>query len=209
MTGLALDGKAGTRGTATASAAATLTTAAAGDVIIVLATVNTSTATVSTVTATGLTFNLRTAVNVSGQLDFEEWWAPAATTISESITVSWTSSGGVSFEAYGVKGSPNYTSPWDSNASIPATAQLAAGSKVPSVTGVSTTSSLDFICEGMGCIGSPTVTIPGSATLIATVHVGPIDLATVGGYRGRSLGPSYRHRFRDCHRGLGRGLLGS
>lgn len=166
---LAIDGSAVGNWSAGATiVSGTLTTTNATDVLVcVVHTENPSAAapTVSSISQpSGVgTWTKRKAFTFSGPdlfHDLEVWWAATTSTISSTITVtlSGTPDDGA-INVFGVSGA-NTTTPWDSNASLPATATGTTGAA--SVSGVSTTNANDMLLGFMGW--GNTITDPGNNT---------------------------------------------
>ena len=88
---------------------------------------------------------------------------------SGNITITISTSDSISVTAFGVSGSANYTSPFDSNT---VTSKITGKSIASSL--VSTTSTNDFVIAILGGNGSPTITEPNSYTLIGTQQNAPM-----------------------------------
>jgi hypothetical protein len=150
---------------AKSSLAQVLSTSHANDVILVAIVTNSTTATVSSVGDTaGLSYAQRQAIT-DGSNDIELWWAPASSPLaSDTITVNLNKNATFSVAIWAVNGSTTYTSPFDANSSLPAT--NTGSSTGPTSGAFSTNTPNDFVIAFMGCVGSPTVTVPGGYTLI-------------------------------------------
>ena len=189
-------------GTNTVAITTGLTYSNAGDIILVQVGAEwptsagaTGAGSVSTVTSTsGLTFHKRSAVsggqawggaNNSAYGDCELWWAYAAAAHSaDVITVVFNaaphSSGtGVlddatitAFAVTGFTGTAYQTAPWDSNVSIPTTAQAQYISAAFSTAGTSTTSASGMLISSWGGIvgGLYSSTPTGWTTLATTLN---------------------------------------
>ncbi|MFZ3355149.1 MAG: hypothetical protein WA549_00145 [Thermoplasmata archaeon] len=170
----------------------TLTTTKTNDVIIVAAA---GAFTVTSVTATGLTFTLRASIQNSATAQwFYEYWAPAASAFNGTITVTTGGSGiNISLIVFGVSGSPSYLSPFDSNASMPASSMIGAtASNDNTQTGLSTTSVNDMIIGLFSCNSTIPITDPSNFTNIETENTNnPTEDASydniTGTYNNQSL----------------------
>lgn len=160
QTGLFIDGSStATFGSAT-SGTVTLTTGQSADTIIVCvfsedASGSAGRRTVTSVTATGLTFTHRATATGDGAFSsMAELWSARAAAPLSGVVITVNLSGnadGCVIVAAGVNGvfaSQNY----DSNASLPATANAAAAS--PSATPVSTTNKHDMLLAFMGAVNN-------------------------------------------------------
>lgn len=120
---LALDGSGQTeQASAASSFTIALTTANANDIIIVAVQGPSSASTGYSITGGGLTFAQRGTTLTAGSNRFEVFWAVAASAFSGNITVTITGWGGFGVFggiAFGISGA-NTTSPFDTNASLPA-----------------------------------------------------------------------------------------
>ena len=144
---LALDGSVHGSTTAT-SLGVTLTTSNTDDVIIVIATVNQGP--ITSISGAGLTWNF-IASGGTGIAAIEIWYAIASSALSsQTITVTQTASGFITVDAFGISGA-NTSSPFDANASTPATGTTATLT-------VSTDTADTFIIGGyrFGSTASPT-----------------------------------------------------
>jgi hypothetical protein len=171
LAALAIDGVA-TGNSSTSTATVTLTTTSTNDVIVVQTVNNSaSSVTVTGVTDTaGLTWTKRAGVDwdTSGRFRAEEWYAIAPTALSnDTITVSYSSAASHSIRnfAFGVSGA-NTTTPFDTNGSLPATAQFVDATKNISAT-ISTTNPNSILIGLVGTFGGiGTVTYPSGFSLI-------------------------------------------
>jgi hypothetical protein len=175
-----LDGSA-TGGFTTASGTVTLTTANAGDVIVLsVETLNVGAGfAVTSVTSASLTWTRRTTktwtdtggAGIFNHLDI--WWAPASAALSaEVITVTLAGTNtATALIAYGVSGSPNNASPWDTNVSVPGFA-VNPGQNAPAVitvAGITTDSSVPMALYVFGTVATAGLpTIPAGFTSIAS-----------------------------------------
>jgi hypothetical protein len=160
---LSLDGQAASSGSASASGsiAATLTTTNSNDIIIACI-FNEAQGhpagphAVSGVSGGGLTWTQRSSQTSSAfnGSALEVWWAHASSPLSNvAITASFTGTpDDASIIVFGVSGCGNLAAPFDTNASLPKTAQSTSLSS-PSVAGVSTDFAKAFI---FGVAGSQT-----------------------------------------------------
>lgn len=191
---LALDGSANTIWSRTAHGSASLTTTSADDVIILIIAneKNTDDASDTTVTSVsdtaGLTWTLHKQFNwqithgsVTRQ-DMEIWWAHAPSALTgDTITVTTanTSTNALAgltddscFVAFGISGA-NFTSPFDTNVSIPASgADPSQGNSTMTrqVTGISTTSVDTMLISAMANSFNQTgtsITSPSGFTVVA------------------------------------------
>jgi hypothetical protein len=182
---LSLDGHAASSGSVSGSGniAATLTTANSND-IIVACIYNEAQGhsagphAVSGVSGGGLTWTQRssqtsTAFNGSA---LEVWWAHASSPLS-SVTITASFAGttdDASIIVFGVSGCSNVAAPFDTNASLPKTAQSTSASS-PSVAGVSTDFAKTFIFGAAGSqtfFSSPGDLVAPLTTPIANTNTG-------------------------------------
>lgn len=105
---------------------------------------------------------------------FEVWWCYVANALTgATITVQMSAAiddAVVIVAGYqGFTGTNYQTNPWDSNISLPGTAQSASATpSAPSVTGVSTTSTAGMLLSGQVTSSSSTTTTPSGWTLVKT-----------------------------------------
>jgi hypothetical protein len=192
-----LDGFA-TGGFTTASGTVTLTTVNAGDVILLsVHTLNVGAAfAVTSVTSASLTWTRRTTkswtdtggAGIFNNLDI--WWAPASAALSaEVITVTLAGvNTATALIAYGVSGSPNNASPWDTNVSVPGFAANPDNNSaaVITVAGITTNSSVPTAIYAFGTVATAGVpTIPAGFTSIASM--------TQGGFRSAHSQDAYKN----------------
>lgn len=192
---LALDGVGTTN---TNAGTVTLTTTLPGTIVVIVANEGVDNAnpcpTVSSVTASGLTFTRRGGKNLLNYAsnfgiavpeNVEIWWAPSAASVtSKVITVAWSGTlDDACLLAFGVSGSYDATSPWDTNVSLPGFNSTSNTTTVPTKPTYSTTAADTFIfaiSEGL-----TTVTPTSAWTTIATI-------ANTGGGRNCELGVFYQ-----------------
>lgn len=152
----------------TSSLASTTISATIGDIIVIQinheATTGNPVRTVSSIgDGTANVYTQRFAASQSpagsGAAEgFEVWWAYVANTMT-AATITVTMSGNIDdatviAAAYqGFTGTAYHTAPWDINASLPATAQSLILSQ-PTVTGVSTTSTVGMLLFGWGSLST-------------------------------------------------------
>jgi hypothetical protein len=189
---LSVDGIATNTGTGN-SGSVTLTTTLSNDIIVVLIACEADSrgaganpSSVSSVTATGLSFTQRSrfhsesgiqAHGIVADLDYEVWWALAASPLSSvTISVSMTNSGGNiddwAITAFGVNGA-NTSTPWDANGSLPSTANTAnLSTTAPSCSGISTTAANTMIfgfawsgSDGVNTIAAGSIGGTGATTI--------------------------------------------
>lgn len=170
---LALDGSStGACNTAKTSCTTTLTTASINDVIVIYVTAaNTSTTipTLNTPTATGLTFTLRSStsgnVATNNGMILSSYYAIASSALSSVVITATTSASAdtITLVAFGVSGA-NTSTPFDTNGSLPATAQnLTSTGTTAQITGVSTNSSNTMIIAGFTQQSNSFSSFPGPA----------------------------------------------
>lgn len=143
-------------------------TAAIGEIIIVLVDQEITSGAVLTVTGvsdgTANVYAKRFSASATGAAEplygasegFEVWWAYAANTLtaaSVTVTLSGTMDDAVIVVAgyQGFTGTAYQTNPWDTNASLPKTAQ-AATNTAASATGITTTSTAGILLAGHGTL---------------------------------------------------------
>ncbi|HUI87052.1 MAG TPA: hypothetical protein VLY21_07850 [Nitrososphaerales archaeon] len=138
---LSFDGSTGSS-TEGKSASASLTTSSSNDVIILSAGTSSSSGSVKSVSDSGgHTWNTRTTTTGSSA-EIEEWYTIATSPLSsDSITVTWYSSGDNTFSAFAISGA-NTSSPFDTNGGLPDTSSGTSTS--PSVS-VSTSNANDIV----------------------------------------------------------------
>ena len=154
---LALDGTSvsGQFSSGTTVVSPTFTTTNATDVIVAAVyTENTtaaSTITTTSITATGLTFSGSARGSVTGGAfdNLSYWWAPTTSTFSGAVTahLSGTPDDAIII-VFAVSGA-NTSSPWDSNASLPASTH-ATTNVAPSVSGITTSNANDMLLAFSG-----------------------------------------------------------
>jgi hypothetical protein len=138
VAGLTLDGTATAIGvTASALSVTGITTTKTNDLLVLVTAVSSASSgaapTVSSIATSGLTWTKRKAqtITISGggyngySLNLEEWTAPASaiqSNVTAAITYSSAISGGAAALVFAVNGCASITSPFDPNASVPASA---------------------------------------------------------------------------------------
>lgn len=140
--------------TGTSSGTISMTTALTNDIIVLLVHCeNTgSTQTVSSVTSSGLTWALRKRIsfnntNDSLQQNMEVWWAYSSAALTSSVitvTLSGTTDR-AALMAFGVNGCNSFAAPFDTNASLPASATNPTASVVTPQATISTDGSNPFV----------------------------------------------------------------
>ena len=173
-----LDGSVSSTASSTTTISASLTTTLTNDIIVAVVYWEVSSGsapTVSGVSGGGLTWAKHKSSNGSTSGNIEIWWALAASALSStSITVTATSSfDDASLSIFGVNGC-NTSTPWDTNASLPAT-YSSATSATPSFSGISTSStSGNFNIFSWGQVSSSNSagTLPSGFTQISYAHNG-------------------------------------
>lgn len=92
--------------------------------------------------------------------DTEEWWASASSPLSSaSITVTFAQTiDNATMVAFGVTGAGSTSTPFDNNASLPATQSSTSGVSQNATVAVSTTQKSDLIYMGIGYSGNAGVT---------------------------------------------------
>lgn len=181
---LALDGKANNNGTTSATLAATLTTTLTDDIIVAIVEMhsNSLTSTVSGVSGAGLTWARRSSVtyavaNFAGDLlTHEVWWAHAPSALSaQVITASFANIGSAAYQTitvFGVNGC-SVATPWDSNVSLPASANSATATQTTALT-VSTTNTNTFLLTMLSDDHNPAAyTADAGDTLIYSYQSSP------------------------------------
>lgn len=181
-----LDGSATGIKSTTNNNSATLTTSNTNDIICVIAYCEKSPTppSVTSVTGGGLTFQKRKAL-LYAVSDLEIWWALAPSALSATvITANYSASfDDASMIVFGVSGC-NTSSPWDGNASVPAT-YTAGANGTPSFTGTSTSSADDFLIFSWGAEWS------GTSTAVATGFTNIATSQNSGGGLFSSAGVAY------------------
>lgn len=213
--GLSFDGYAANAGSAHGAGTVTLTTTNNDDVIVLGVYVEragqSGTAQVSSVSGGGLSWQFLKAVTwtSAGGSDVEIWWAHAPSPlITAVITINFNGTNDdYAALAFGVSGA-NWAAPWDTNASLPASAtQTTSGS--PTVGGISTTAlntmvisfagSVSFFAgtdnqAGFTAAGAPPTTAANSnsASCFAEYQIETAAQSgittTIAGSRGASIG---------------------
>lgn len=166
---LSVDGSATNTTAASNACTVTLTTSNANDIIALWARSAGTASAVSSVSGGGLTWNLRKAILRGTSVSLELWWALAASPLSSTvITTNFVGSNGANrLTAFGVTGA-NTTTPFDTDASLPASAQSASSqSEAPTI---STQNSNTMLIAGLTALGGFTsLTYPGGfAQILAT-----------------------------------------
>lgn len=163
----------------TNTVSATLT-AAIGEIIVIQVSLEDVSGAVKTVTGvsdgTANVYAKRFSASATGAAEpafaasegFEVWWAYVANTLT-TATVSATFSAGIDDAVavvagyQGFTGTAYQTNPWDTNASLPKTAQSAAET-VASATGISTTSTAGILLAGLGSCHANAPALPAAPT---------------------------------------------
>lgn len=113
-----------------------------------------------------------------GSAGFEVWWAFAANALSGVLPITVTMSGTVDDAVVigagyqGFTGTAYQTNPWDSNVSLPATAQNTSTQTRPTISGVSTTSTAGMVLLGGGTCEFNNTPQVGPPTGFTTVQDG-------------------------------------
>lgn len=148
---IAIDGSATGESALTSLAAGALTTSSSDDIIIAAIEVNSALSiSVSGVSGGGLTWAKKIAVANAFDgggifTSTEIWWAVAASPLSSQvITATATLAGDHSIVVFGISGL-NTSSPFDSNASFPASVKNTAGASAPSIGSLSTDQTNDIL----------------------------------------------------------------
>jgi hypothetical protein len=180
--GKTIDGHAHAQFSTTNSGTVTLTTTLTDDIIVlqVHCEKGSATQTVSSVSGGGLTWAKRSslAFNVDGNINnnMEVWWAHAASPLSAAVVTVTLSAAtdDASLIIFGVNGCASFTTPWDTNVSLPATNDnLISTTSTPSVSGVSTTSGGVMVLAFYGTGSHPNMPTAGSGyTIIDSMNNG-------------------------------------
>jgi PKD repeat protein len=179
---LAFDGSPATGTAASAnSATAALTTSESDDVIVVWVDFTNTGVSVAISDAAGLTWNQRSQLQASTYglgHTLTCFWAKAPNPLSaDVITVDVGGSAvNISIVAYGVKGSPNPSSPWDPDASLPVYAQ-GPSSNAPSISGIATSEAASMVLAAFATRSTPTMTPQGSF-VSSGAETGPPSVGT-------------------------------
>ena len=184
--------------TGTSITSPTFTTTAANCIIIVavIAEQFPTAPVVTSVTATGLTFALRKAINLSGLVgncggDLEVWWALASSTFSGTITAN------LSFACddncigvFAVSGADT-VNPWDPSSTSPTNSAIT--NTVPTVTSALSTSNANSMLLGFAASGSPGGTVTQTAgALGGTTGTLDINEENNGGSNSSALAVEHR-----------------
>jgi len=178
----AIDGNGTGQFTGTNTGTCVLTTTQANDVIIVMVHCEKtgSAQTVASVTSPHVTFSKRSSLafvntNNSSNQNLEVWWGVAASALSaETITITLSAAtDDASYVAFGVSGCNNPSSPWDTNAAMPASNKNATGTaSTVTVSGVTTNSSIPMLISMFGSSANVVSTISGFTTIASRTNAG-------------------------------------
>lgn len=185
MTVPSLDGTGTGVGVSSTSVSATLTTTNTNDEIIAAVWYYSTRESITGVTATGLSFTKRSHSSVSAAGVMEIWGAPSTGTLTGvTITVNFSASVFDSaLVVFGVSGT-YLSSPWDSNASVPAN-NGNYGSWTPSFSGITASQTNSFAIFAVGATNASIPdTIPAGYTKIASTY-------TFGGVEGAYICLAY------------------
>ncbi|MFZ3355151.1 MAG: hypothetical protein WA549_00155 [Thermoplasmata archaeon] len=162
-----------------------LTTSNSNDVILICLTTGSTTLNVSNISdVAGLVWAKRGAIIGTNNTTYIYWASSLNPLSSDTITISFTQKVDVSIDALGVSGSPNYTSPWDTNTSLPSYSN--GSTNTPNAV-LSTNSSNDFVLAILGGNDNPNPTTPNGFTEIGTQQNTPALNVSYNVYSGPLL----------------------
>ena len=168
---MAIDGSVTTNTTTGNAYVVSLTTTQSNDVIIVMSYSFSSAGNVSSISdTTGLTWHKRQAGATGGSLDYDEWYAIAASPLSaDSITITYGAAPNERVAAFGISGA-NTSVPFDPNVSLPAQSNSGSSNvSTLSVSSISTNTSSDMLITSLRGLGSlPTLTRPSGFSAVLT-----------------------------------------